>query len=93
MNVLSVRLRDYLSISLSALSQKVLVLFWLVVVGPKTIIANMSKEKSKGGIEKYKLQQIIELLKFALSLEDQEIIKSTVESIIEILEEETSKYQ
>jgi hypothetical protein len=37
--------------------------------------------------DKHKIEQVIELLKFALSLEDEEIIKSTVESVIEILEE------
>lgn len=37
---------------------------------------------------KYKLQQVIELLKFAISLEDHEIIRSTVEAVIEILEDE-----
>ena len=35
-----------------------------------------------------KLQQIVDLLKFVLSLDDEEIIKSTVESVIELLEEE-----
>lgn len=53
----------------------------------------MTKESDKRGIDKYKLEQIVELLKFALSLEDHEIIKSTVESVIEILEEEIGKYQ
>lgn len=32
-----------------------------------------------------KLERIVELLQFALSLEDEEIIRSTVESVIEIL--------
>lgn len=36
----------------------------------------------------HKLKQVIELLKFALSLDDDEIMKSTIESVIEILEEE-----
>lgn len=59
------------------------------VVGPKTTIANM---RNKGGdSDKHKLEHIIELLKFALSLDDEEIIKSTVESVIEILEEEIGK--
>lgn len=40
---------------------------------------------------KKKLIQIIELLKFVLSLNDEEIIKSTVESVIEMLQEEISK--
>lgn len=48
--------------------------------------------KQKGGdSNKHKLEQVIELLKFALSLDDEEIIKSTVESVIEILEEEIGK--
>lgn len=38
-----------------------------------------------------KTKQVIELLKFALSLDDEEVMKSTVESVIEILEEEISK--
>jgi hypothetical protein len=49
--------------------------------------------KNKGGREndKHKLEHVVELLKFALSLDDEEIMKSTVESVIEILEEEISK--
>ena len=39
----------------------------------------------------HKLKQVIDLLKFALSLDDEEIIRSTVESVIEILEEEIAK--
>jgi len=42
-------------------------------------MANRSKEK---------LKQIMDLLKFVITLDDEEIIKSTIESIIEILEEE-----
>lgn len=34
-----------------------------------------------------KLLQVAELLRFALVLNDEEIIKTTVESVIEILEE------
>jgi len=56
------------------------------VVGPKTTIANM-KHNGRGS-DKHKLEQVIELLKFALTLDDEEIMKSTVESVIEILEEE-----
>jgi hypothetical protein len=40
-----------------------------------------------GNNDKYKIKQVVELLKFALSLGDEEIIKSTVESVIEILDE------
>lgn len=53
----------------------------------------MDKKNDKSGSDKYKLEQIKELLTFALSLEDQEIIKSTVEAVIEILDEEIGKYQ
>lgn len=35
-----------------------------------------------------KLKQILELLKYSLSLNDEEIMKSTIESVIEILEDE-----
>lgn len=38
-----------------------------------------------------KLIQIKELLMFALFLNDEEIIKSTIESVIELLEEEINK--
>ncbi|HEY5267981.1 MAG TPA: hypothetical protein VII94_02510 [Candidatus Saccharimonadales bacterium] len=41
--------------------------------------------------DNHKIEQVIDLLKFALSLEDEEIIKSTVESVIEMLQEEISK--
>ncbi len=44
----------------------------------------MTKKKKKN----IKIEQVIELLKFSLSLEDEEIIRSTIESVIEILEEE-----
>ena len=37
----------------------------------------------------HKLKQVIDLLKFSLFLEDQEIVKSTIESVIEILTELT----
>jgi hypothetical protein len=37
------------------------------------------------------LKKVLELLKFSLSLNDEEIIRSTIESVIEILEEESRK--
>lgn len=40
---------------------------------------------------KHKLQQIADLLKFAISLDDVEILRSTVESVIEDLEQEIGK--
>lgn len=38
-----------------------------------------------------KIKQIIDLLKFAISTDDEEILKSSVESVIEQLEEEIIK--
>lgn len=38
-----------------------------------------------------KLRQMAELLKFVLTLDDDEIVKSTIESVVELLEEEISK--
>jgi len=49
------------------------------------------KHKNGGDGDKHKLERVIELLKFALSLDDEEIMKSTVESVIEILQEEIDK--
>jgi len=37
--------------------------------------------------QKQKIKQVISLLRFSLSLEDDEIVKSTIESVIEILED------
>lgn len=59
--------------------------------GLKTTIVNVMKNKKGGEGEHHKLEQVVELLKFALTLDDEEIIKSTVESVIEILEEEIDK--
>lgn len=58
--------------------------------GPETTIVNVMSNK-KDNTDKSKLQHVVELLKFALSLDDEEIIKSTIESVIEILEEEIDK--
>lgn len=63
----------------------------MVQGGPKIIIVNVMKNNKGGDGEHHKLEQVIELLKFALTLDDEEIIKSTVESVIEILEEEIDK--
>ena len=51
----------------------------------------MSKRTKKPTGDKDKLQQMANLLKFVLTLDDEEIIKSTVESVIELLEEEIGK--
>ena len=36
---------------------------------------------------KQKIQQLVDLLKFVLTIEDEEIIRSTIESVIETLDE------
>jgi len=51
----------------------------------------MAKKNEKSSERNQKLQKIVGLLKFILSLDDQEITKSTIESIIELLEEEINK--
>jgi hypothetical protein len=61
------------------------------MVGAGLKKATVNIMKNKGDNDKHKLEHIIELLKFALSLDDEEIMKSTVESVIEILEEEIGK--
>ena len=63
----------------------------MVQDGPKITTVNVMTNDSNGPHDKRKLEQVIDLLKFALSVDDEEIIKSTVESVIEILEEEISK--
>jgi hypothetical protein len=50
----------------------------------------MSKRTNQPS-DKQKLQQALELLKFVLTLDDEEITKSTIESVIELLEEEINK--
>jgi hypothetical protein len=50
----------------------------------------MAKKIDKPSERKQKLQKIVGLLKFVLSLDDEEITKSTIESIIELLEEEVN---
>jgi len=50
------------------------------------------KRKSKNHDSRNdKLKQAVELLKFILTFDDEEIQKSTIESIIELLEEEINK--
>lgn len=48
-------------------------------------------KKTSGAELKQKLLQVVGLLKFVKSLDDEEIIKTTIESVIEILEEEIIK--
>lgn len=42
----------------------------------------------KRGDKNRNLKKALELLKFSLSLDDKEVMKSTIESIIDILEDE-----
>lgn len=51
----------------------------------------MSKKSNNNQGDKQKLHTIMELLKFALTLDDEEIMKSTIESVVELLEEEIDK--
>jgi hypothetical protein len=62
-----------------------------MVVGghPRDIINNtMDNHQSP---KEQKLRQIIKLLNFLLTLDDLEIIKSTLESVIELLQEENNQ--
>lgn len=51
----------------------------------------MPKKPKADDPRKAKLKQVLELLKFVQTLDDEEIMKSTIESVIELLEEEISK--
>lgn len=55
---------------------------------PDTISSPMSDNNST---KAKKIQQTVKLLKFLLTLDDIEIIKSTLESIIELLEENNNE--
>lgn len=67
--------------------------FFRDLVGRETIIVDAmpKKPKSPDDPQKDKLKQVVELLKFVQTLDDEEIMKSTIESIIELLEEEINK--
>jgi hypothetical protein len=51
----------------------------------------MPKKSKNSDDTKQKLQQMADLLKLALTLDDEEIIKNTIESVIELLEEQIAK--
>lgn len=70
------------------------VLYSVVAAGQKKDTRNHTVNamtKQDVGNQKYKLQRIVELLRFVLTLDDEEIVKSTLESVIELLEEEINK--
>ena len=47
----------------------------------------MPKKTDTKTADKFKLEQIVQLLKFALTLEDQEVIQSTIESVVDLLQD------
>lgn len=51
----------------------------------------MPRKPKKTDDIKQKLGQAVGLLKFVLSADDEELIKVTIESVIEMLEEEINK--
>lgn len=64
----------------------------MVVGGHEIIIVDAMPRKPKDSEPRNeKLKQAVELLKFILTFDDEEIRKSTIESIIELLEEEIDK--
>lgn len=68
--------------------QEILHLFYQGAVGQKTIMVELMAKKSD---KNKNIKKVLELLKFSLSLNDEEIMRSTIESVIEILEEEIKK--
>lgn len=56
---------------------------WEDNVVPKKKNNNSTQDDDR----KRQLKNIVELLRFALTLDDEEIVKSTVESVVEVLEE------
>lgn len=67
------------------------VLYSWVGAGLKIAIIKMTKKSKDNMALKNKLEQMASLLKFVLTLDDEEIVKSTIESVIELLEEEINK--
>jgi len=68
--------------------QEILHLFYQEAAGQKTIMVELMAKKSD---KNKNIKKVLELLKFSLSLNDEEIMRSTIESVIEILEEEIKK--
>jgi hypothetical protein len=54
-------------------------------------IVMTTNNNSGSGVDKRKLEQVVELLRFALSLDDEEVVRTTIESVCEILQEEIDK--
>jgi hypothetical protein len=60
------------------------------VDGQKIGIRNNIMPK-KGSDKNFKLKKIVKILKFLLTIDDEEVTKSSIESIIEMLEEEINQ--
>ena len=58
------------------------------LLGQKIIIVNIMRSKKDTN---KKLQEAIKILKFILTLNDEEIIKSSIESVVENLEDLTNQ--
>jgi len=56
----------------------------MVAVGLRTIMDNKNSKTDRN----QKLKKAVELLRFVLTTQDEELIKSIVESVAEMLEEE-----
>jgi hypothetical protein len=69
----------------------VALLFYRAAAGHEKAIVDVMTNKTDKGNRSQKLTQVVELLRFVLTLDDEEIIKSTIESVIELLEEENNK--
>lgn len=60
-------------------------------VGRKIITPNMPKKLDDKHSRNQRLQQLVDLLKFVISLDDREIVNSAIESVIDSLEDEINK--
>lgn len=63
----------------------------MAVVGHVKDIHNVMTKRRNIKNSKNKIKHIIKLLRFVSTIDDPEIVKSTIESVIELLEEEISK--
>jgi len=59
-----------------------------MAVGGHGIATQNNMENSNKTTKKQRLKRIVDLLKFASTTDDNELIKSIIESVVEMLEEE-----
>lgn len=62
-----------------------------MAAGLARAIVDFMTNKTDKGNKNQTLTQVVGLLKFVLTLDDEEVVKSTIESVIELLEEENNK--